>query len=1082
MLFEDQVAKTPDSMAVVNHNKTINYLELNQKANQFANYLKKHIVTPNPFIAICMDRSIDLFVVILAILKVGGTYVPLDADHPEERLLYILNDNRAPILVIQSNLLTKFKDYSGQLITYDTEINVIAKESYLNLHNNISPHQLAYMIYTSGSTGNPKGVLIEHISVNNYAKWFKDYSEAWQGERIDFSANYTFDMSVSASIVPLLIGMTIVVCDESTKKNVGLYLSHLADYKINIIKITPSYFKVLLLETKNHFIPLPDLKVIILGGENLSSADCAMWLNFYPLHTLFNEYGPAEATVAVTEFKITNKNIHNLATSVPIGKPGPNMECYVLDENLEEVSELEQGELYIGGICLARGYLNLTELTKESFIESNIGNQSSARLYKTGDVCKKLANGLLEFIGRIDSQIKIRGFRVEIAEIEKHCAAHPEIEAARVIVREDKNQEKRIIAYYVLKSAKSLLTSIQLRKYLRLYLPEYMIPAAFMQIDNIPLTANGKLDTACLPVPKFNINQQTQAPTTELEKQLTEIWCSELGVECIGLHDDFFELGGHSLSAARIISQIKSIFKKSITIQNIYTHTTIAKLIPLIQNEPVEILKTDPNKLSYINARKWPLSDFQLLLWLADIFEPKAKKLNIVVRKRIQGKIDGDLFKKTLEKVCKQHEVLFYKISRFRSLQFPRISKPPLCEVKLLSQNSSNSEQQLLSSIDELRNLYPWPKHEPMLRVRLFHLQNGITEIQLAVPHIVFDENSVEILLEEISRFYLFYPILNEQDKKYREYIALEQQYLGQDFEKDIIFWQEYLKDAYLFKFPQNEIVADMQSHQLTYSTYQSLDENDLNKLHEFSTRQRVSMHDTLCALLLLSLYNCCGKQNENTSIYLNIVKSTRHEARFDNTIGCFLRIEPIKILLKQEMTLVTLSQQVHSEVLAVDPYQQCSALVKLACIDNELSYSIKSYLLKLLLFLYGKFFCVSKLQQKILSWCGNLTALKKKKAFVININVQSAFVKERKEKNSSNWCGFKEEDIDPEQIDLLNIEQFFDAAFLRDSGTGQAFLVISANLRPEFRKHIAAEMIRIIKSEITSESLLIDRSAATNI
>ena len=472
-LFEVQVEKRPNHIAAMFAGQSLTYAELNKKANQLAHYLRTMGVKPDTQVAISMDKSIDLLITMLAILKAGGAYVPLDASHPEERLLFTLNDSNTPILITKLNSKDKFIRYQGPIIVLDNDVKEINKQATHNPDSIATPQNLAYVIYTSGSSGKPKGVLIEHRSVVNYSAWFANYCHCKPDHRIDFSSNYVFDMCVSITIVPLMLGLTVVVCSDEEKSNLRHYLEYLEYNQVNIIKMTPSYFKLLVHEIKNNLInqhtrasrkdstaefrfKLSHLQNIILGGENLPSVDCINWLNLYPKHILFNEYGPTEATVAVSQFKISNKSCSSLGVNVPIGTPGTNMDCYILTHDNHPVPNGEAGELYIGGGCLARGYLNQPELTRKQFIPDPFSKDSTARLYKTGDLCRQLPDGTIEYLGRIDEQVKIRGFRIELGEIEQHLASHPAISEAVVLVREEHSNEKRLVAYFILKEKSTL--------------------------------------------------------------------------------------------------------------------------------------------------------------------------------------------------------------------------------------------------------------------------------------------------------------------------------------------------------------------------------------------------------------------------------------------------------------------------------------------------------------------------------------------------------------------------------------------------------------------------------------------------
>ena len=510
------------------------------------------------------------------------------------------------------------------------------------LHSNDNSN-LAYVIYTSGSTGIPKGVQIEHKSVINYSLWFHDYTGIHTGDCIDFSANYSFDISITSVLVPLLFGLTISICTEDHKKNLQDYLLYLNINKINIIKITPSYFKALIIEAQKISIPLPHLKHIILGGESLYKDDCIAWLEIYPSHFLYNEYGPTEVTVAASQFKITATDILSLPERVPIGLPGPNMTYYLLSPNNQLVNNGEIGELHVGGIGIARGYLNQPELTQTRFIKNPLNpNNNKEILYKTGDLCRQLEQNIFEYIGRIDDQVKIRGHRVEPREIEKYLLDDKNIDNAVVLAREDYNKEKRLIAYYILKKSEHRIAANKIKARIQRFLPDYMIPSIFVELDFFPLNANGKLDKHALPIPKFKTNHRYQAPKSLLEKSLAEIWANELAIKPIGLEDDFFELGGHSLAAARIISQINSTLSIDLHLKDFYQAPTIKKLAQQISKQPT-LQKTPKDLDQQINetAKLIPLSDFQFVLWLSNTFEPRAKKLNITSGKMSSHTICG---------------------------------------------------------------------------------------------------------------------------------------------------------------------------------------------------------------------------------------------------------------------------------------------------------------------------------------------------------------------------------------------------------------------------------------------------------
>lgn len=1071
-LFEKQVVHTPDKVAVVCEGQTVTYQEVNERANQLAHYLLASGVKLEAHVAICMERSVDLLSVILGILKAGGNYVPLDPLHPEARILFTLEDNNSPLVVTTSDLKDKFAQYTGQLIVLEHDEQHISTQPNHNPDTSTTPQHLAYIIYTSGSTGKPKGTLIEHRGVVNYCRWFSDYCDCKSQQSIDFSSNYIFDMAITTSIIPLMQGLTLVICNDETKKGVRQYLKFLEQNKIHIIKVTPSYFKVLLHEVKSNPIELPHLKSIILGGENLLTADCISWLAIYPDHVLFNEYGPTEATVAVSEFKISYKEVATLGASIPIGKPGPNMYCYILSAENIPTPAGETGELHIGGVCLARGYLNQAELTEKKFIKDPFSSDKNARLYKTGDLCRQLPDGMIEYIGRVDNQVKIRGFRVELGEIEQCLAKHSVIKDVVVLAHQDELDNK-LIAYYIPNDPNTAPNVNDIQQFSKANLPDYMIPTAFVRINAFPLTANGKLDKQALPIPRFTTNQHYHAPTTDLEKTLAEIWSEGLGLKLIGTEDNFFELGGHSLSAARIISKINSTLGKDITLREFYEAPTIKKLLTVIYDEKkINEKSIISNTNAYDENSLLPLSDFQLLLWLSNTFEPKAKKMNIFARKRMHGHLDNAALVFAFNAVFKKHEIFSYQVLRFRPAQRLQKNLPfEVTEKNLASLTLAESESILDNSAKELINHFPWAKDKPMIIAKLFHLKDDETELQISMPHIISDDISPDILFSDLSAFYLLYKQSLSMDaitpdRGYIDYQFNEQQYAKARKTKDILFWENYLSDACLFPFPPEHVIKDMSSESISYSTYTEIPEQRLKNLQQFCAENYVSISDGLCAALGLALVNCCNNfGDEAKNILMDIVKSTRGNQMYDNTIGCFLNLEPIKVTLSTQSDLIGLSKQIHRSTIHTAPYQRCSSIVKLACISTlrQNKNIIKRYLIATLIYLYTKLIPTPNLDRETLNLCERLITLKKTNNFMVNVNVHKSFVSGIKRPKLTELFGLKPKKIKNKQPDLLEIDRVIEVCMLRDDYRNTPYIVISANLAPSFRELIAKEMIRII-------------------
>lgn len=1069
-LFEGQAKNRAHSTAVEFGQQGISYGELNSKANQLAHYLLAKGVKINTQVALCMERSIDLLIAMLAILKAGAGYVPLDPSHPEKRLNFLLADNDNPLLITTANYQQKFSDYRDKLILLEREEEKIINYPQTNLNLPINSKNLAYITYTSGSTGTPKGVLIEHKSLINYCLWFADFCDCLPGQRIDFSNNYIFDLAVTNSIVPLMLGLTVIIADEKTKKDPQRYLHYLKENQLNIIKTTPSYFRVLIDEVKNQPLDLPQLQSIVLGGESLRTVDCEAWFTSYPNTILINEYGPTEATVGVTLYRIFPTSINLLDKEIPIGYPGPGIDFYILDKKGASVAEGEIGELYIGGECLARGYLNQPQMTEEKFVNNPFKDKKS-RLYKTGDLCRYSPTHGFEYVGRIDQQIKIRGFRIELGEIERCLMEYAGIKNAVVLARENKAHEKWIVAYYILVDSGNKLTVEEIRRHLSAYLPAYMIPTAFVNVEHFPLTANGKLDQFALPAPQFSPSEQYLPPRTPLEKMLCEIWSEELEFEPIGIRDNFFALGGHSLSAARIVSKIKNSLGKAINLSDFYKEPTIFSLAKLLKNTKKSIKF---NRRQKLNTEMLPLSDFQFMLWISNLFESKVKKLNIVARKRLQGHINIPALNFAIAAVLSKQEILFYRVMKFRPVQsLQKNCSLKLIEKDLTSLTKQESERELLASMEELSHYYPWPRDLPLIRMRLYYLRNKIVELQVAMPHIIADNSSPEIFFADLSQFYFLHKnqLTMEQlapYKQYKSHLLEEQKAVHEGLDKKMRFWENYLKNTSLLPVPVSKIEKQIDFQKFIYSTYQEISDQVLNSLQQFSAKNQLAMSDVLCGALALALVNCCAQTiDTRKALSMNLVRSTRDNEVYDETIGCFLRIEPIKLRLSRNLTLPSLAEEVRHAKIDTSHYQECPGIIKLACLSPQTKKRcLKNFLLRSFLAMYSKLVPEFRFNHQMFPFYERLASFKPGNQFLINVNIWNNFVQESKTNANLGLFGLKSQSIAPYQVDLLKVNNVLDVCFLRDPNQNSPYIVISGNLKPAFRKKLAKEMIKIIQHE----------------
>lgn len=598
-LFEQQVERTPDNIAVVFEDQQLTYAELNTRANKLAHYLQKLGVGPDVLVGICLERSLEIVIAMLGILKAGGSYLPLDPALPTEGLAFRLQDVQVPILLTQQLLVEKLPKNLVQVICLDTDWEVIDREDQENPHSEVKPEHLVYALFTSGSTGKPKGVAIEHQQLINYLHGILDRLNLPGGASFATVSTFAADLGNTVIFPALCTGGCLHVISQERASDPTALGDYVQRHPIDCLKIVPSHLAALLTGSASQFI-LPR-QCLVLGGEAASWNLIEKLQQYAPTCRILNHYGPTETTVGVLTYAVESQQASYNAKTVPIGRAIANTQVYLLDETLQPVPIGVPGELYIGGAGLARGYLNRPELTAQRFIPHPF--VEGARLYKTGDMARYLPDGNIEFLGRCDRQVKIRGFRIELGEIETVLVQHPEVLQAVVVERQDHSGNNNLVAYVVPK-AKQSLSSNTLRHFLKEKLPEYMMPSAFAMLKSLPLTRNGKVDFHALPAPdqvRSTPEKSFVAPRTATEQHLSAIWAEILEMEQVGIHDNFFELGGHSLQAIQLVSKISVAMNLEFSVKLLFVHPTIAELADaiesLVQKQKLPQPVSSPNPL-----------------------------------------------------------------------------------------------------------------------------------------------------------------------------------------------------------------------------------------------------------------------------------------------------------------------------------------------------------------------------------------------------------------------------------------------------------------------------------------------------
>jgi amino acid adenylation domain-containing protein len=590
-LFEAQVERTPNAIAVVFEQQQLTYRELNDKANQLAHCLKSLGVVPEVLVGICAERSLDLIIGLLAILKAGGAYVPIDPKLPQERLALMLEDTQVPILLTQTHLLSILPKTIANVVCLDTDwrstcetLNQLSSERFAPTSSN-----LAYVIYTSGSTGKPKGVMIEHRSLVSYIETVNVEYDIRPSDRVLQFASFSFDVATEEIFVSLTQGATLVLRTDAMLNSMSTFLQWCRELEVTVLDLPTAFWHQLTTELSQG-LELPEsLRLVIIGGEPVLAERLLIWQTHVSDRVqLLNAYGPTESTIGATICDLSKLSLSDSALRVvPIGRALRNTQLYILDRHRQPVPLGVSGELYIGGSGIARGYLNKPDLTAERFTpnpvvqNSALSTQHSALLYRTGDRVRYLLDGSLEFLDRIDEQIKIRGFRVELGEIEATLRQHPEVQEAVVLAWDDASSNKRLIAYILPCSAASP-APLALRHFLQEKLPHYMVPAAFIFLDALPLTPSGKINRRALPAletAQIALTSAYVAPKTNLEQAIAQIWREVLQIENVGIYDNFFDLGGHSLLVLQVQNKLQAVLQRSVSVTDLFQYPNISTLV-----------------------------------------------------------------------------------------------------------------------------------------------------------------------------------------------------------------------------------------------------------------------------------------------------------------------------------------------------------------------------------------------------------------------------------------------------------------------------------------------------------------------
>ena len=823
-LFEEQVEQTPEAVAVVFEDQSLTYQELDARANQLAHYMTKLGVGPEVLVGIRLERSLEMVVALIAVVKAGGASVAIEPVFPLERLAFIMADTQMAVILTHSSMVSQLPPTGVRAVCVDQIASMISANSDLAPEVRLSPENLAYVIYTSGSTGWPKGVLITHAAYLNYCVAAIKYWEVKPTDRFLHFAPFSVDIGIDQLITPLLAGATVVIRGVDVW-DPAFFTGVIRDLRLTAIHIPPIYWNEWIESLRQKPVggSIGALRLVQVGGDVMPIAAARLWCEL-GLHSvrLINRYGPTETTMFSTAYEVpTNLSNAGQLTRVPIGRPVGSRTIYILNGQGEPVPVGVTGEIYIGGDTLARGYLNRPELTSERFVPDPFRTQSGSRFYRTGDLARYLPDGNIEFLGRADFQVKIRGYRIELGEIESVMMRHSAVREAVVIVREDGLGDRFLAAYVVVKrGAKCPLND--LRNHAETTLPVHMVPARFVEVEHLPLTRSGKVDRQALQ--KVQGKELIHAvervnPRSTIEAQLAAIWQQVLEIPQPGIHDNFFHLGGHSLKAVRLVSRVRKEFGVALSVRSVFEFPTVAGLAEQLQ---VVTADKDPPLEPVSRNGSLRLSFAQERLWFLWEYEPKNNAYSIPKAYRLAGPLDADIIERAMSHVVQRHESLRTTFQMQDS--YPVHIIAPAFEFRLPGEDLSSVPQGDREREAQGRMTRDLQKPfdlaaGPLIWAKLYRLGAQDHILLVNMHHSISDGWSAEVFCRELSEFhrglYSGLPrVLPALRVQYPDYAVWQREWLqGPVLEGQLDYWRKQVGDAPILALPTDRPRPPLQTY-----------------------------------------------------------------------------------------------------------------------------------------------------------------------------------------------------------------------------------------------------------------------------
>ncbi|HYO56341.1 non-ribosomal peptide synthetase [Archangium sp.] len=923
-LFEEQVERTPEAVAVQYEGAQLTYRELNRRANLLARRLRRLGVGPEVRVGVCLERSVEMVVALLGTLKAGGAYVPLEPSYPRERLAYMMGDARAPVVLTQERLLEMLPEHTGQVVCLDSGWGDIEREGggEENVKGGARADNLIYVIYTSGSTGRPKGAMNIHSALSNRLLWMQEAYGLEEGEGVLQKTPFSFDVSVWEFFWPLLTGARLVVARPGGHQDSAYLVKLIEEQQITTVHFVPSMLQVFLEEPGLE--ACTSLERIICSGEALPANLAERCLERLGAE-LHNLYGPTEAAVDVTWWAC-RRGEHR--SSIPIGRPIDNTRIYLLSPHLHPVPVGVRGELYIAGEGLARGYLGRPELTAERFVPDPFSGEAGARMYRTGDVARFLEDGSIEYLGRVDFQVKIRGLRIELGEIEAALAQHPAVRETVVVVREEGSGGARLVAYVVAHAGQTVHEG-ELRACVSGKLPEYMVPAALVVLEKLPLSPNGKVERRALPAPALRDAEDFVAPRTPGEELVAGIWAQLLGVPRVGRHDNFFALGGNSLRATQAASRLRNAFKAELPLRWIFEAPTVSALAQRLDSARREGRASQAFPLTPVpRERPLPLSFAQQRLWFMDQLIPGDSSFNMPLAVRVKGALEVESLEWSLRELCRRHESLRTTFAMVEGQPVQVISPEPRLQLGVvdlsgLSEQEREAEVQRRADADVAQ---PFELTKgPLLRVQLLRLAPREWVLLLVLHHIVTDGWSMGPFFKELSALYEAHSRgrpspLPELPLQYADYAVWQRSWLsGEVLESQLAYWRKQLAGApAVLELPTDRPRPAFRSTRGAITGGPMYPPALIQALRGVAQKEGVTFFMLLEAAFHTLLHRYSGQ--EDISVGTTIAGRTRTET--EPLIGLFINVLVFRVNLAGERTFRELLARVREVALGAYEHQ----------------------------------------------------------------------------------------------------------------------------------------------------------------